>query len=518
MPTSHDLFLSGRHVDIPTGLVGHVDIPTGLVVHVGLPTGLVVHVGIPTGLVVHVDIPTSFVVHVDIPTGFSVHADIPTGYVVHVDIPTGFVLHLDILTGFVGRVDIPTGLVVHVVIPTGLVVHVDLPTGLVVHVDIPTGLATAGSGVDPLGLRQYKVRPSKDTISSVHNDILKSTVPCAINTVRQKAYSEVNAHPSGITLQDSIDNARVDAPGQARTAGQSTHSIPQSNGGREIPTNQTAQAIQKAVKKPRAPRKPKPPKTKQPAVGTNVPAINGGNAPTDSVSAATGSENAVAPVKPAGKVAKKPRRPKQPKPKQAPGAAKSLRTDAQAVGTASGPDVSSEDRELLKFTSADKAGVDISSRCPEKTDVDAVNGTSGELKRPRASDQPTVVKSGIVAISQSGVGSAIGQVAKQLKRAKVVKKKDAGKSPGKVVKTKAKTKPKSVALTDAEVQAKLLEYLRVQNRPYSATDVYNNLGGTLGKTAVTKALAEMASTDAGITEKVYGKQKVYCVKQVQYTG
>ena len=54
----------------------------------------------------------------------------------------------------------------------------------------------------------------------------------------------------------------------------------------------------------------------------------------------------------------------------------------------------------------------------------------------------------------------------------------------------------------------VLEYLRQQNRPYSATDIFNNLHKEFGKTAVTKSLESLAAANK-IMEKTYGKQKVY---------
>ncbi|CAD5115859.1 DgyrCDS4799 [Dimorphilus gyrociliatus] len=54
----------------------------------------------------------------------------------------------------------------------------------------------------------------------------------------------------------------------------------------------------------------------------------------------------------------------------------------------------------------------------------------------------------------------------------------------------------------------ILQYITQQNRPYSATDIFNNLHGKFGKTAVVKALESLAA-DGKLVEKIYGKQKVY---------
>lgn len=66
-----------------------------------------------------------------------------------------------------------------------------------------------------------------------------------------------------------------------------------------------------------------------------------------------------------------------------------------------------------------------------------------------------------------------------------------------------------------DVAATILSYLNKQNRPYSAGDVFSNLHGQFGKTAVQKALEHLASS-GNVNEKVYGKQKVYAPKQAQH--
>ncbi|XP_076635330.1 homologous-pairing protein 2 homolog [Colletes latitarsis] len=56
------------------------------------------------------------------------------------------------------------------------------------------------------------------------------------------------------------------------------------------------------------------------------------------------------------------------------------------------------------------------------------------------------------------------------------------------------------------------KYMKVQNRPYSVNDVVSNLHNEYGKVAVQKAIDRLVS-EGKIFEKVYGKQKVYCVVQ-----
>ncbi|XP_028394908.1 homologous-pairing protein 2 homolog [Dendronephthya gigantea] len=68
---------------------------------------------------------------------------------------------------------------------------------------------------------------------------------------------------------------------------------------------------------------------------------------------------------------------------------------------------------------------------------------------------------------------------------------------------------------EAEAATSILEYLNKQNRPYSAGDIFSNLHGKFGKTAVVKACESLAALGK-INEKIYGKQKVYAPKQEQF--
>lgn len=68
---------------------------------------------------------------------------------------------------------------------------------------------------------------------------------------------------------------------------------------------------------------------------------------------------------------------------------------------------------------------------------------------------------------------------------------------------------------DAEAETALLHYLIKENRPYSAVDIFNNLHREYGKTAVTRALENLAQ-EGKIKEKVYGKQKVYLADQSHF--
>ncbi|KAJ3171755.1 PSMC3 interacting protein [Geranomyces variabilis] len=75
----------------------------------------------------------------------------------------------------------------------------------------------------------------------------------------------------------------------------------------------------------------------------------------------------------------------------------------------------------------------------------------------------------------------------------------------------AKQKEKKIA-SGKEANDVVLQYLKKQNRPYSAADIFNNLGGQVSKTVVVKALATLAE-EATIHGKANGKQWVYVAKQ-----
>lgn len=65
--------------------------------------------------------------------------------------------------------------------------------------------------------------------------------------------------------------------------------------------------------------------------------------------------------------------------------------------------------------------------------------------------------------------------------------------------------------------AGVLKYLQSTNRPYSANDIVQNMHKEFGKTAVQKALDDLV-VQGSICEKVYGKRKIYCIKQSEDDG
>ncbi|KAL6256856.1 hypothetical protein P5V15_011791 [Pogonomyrmex californicus] len=60
--------------------------------------------------------------------------------------------------------------------------------------------------------------------------------------------------------------------------------------------------------------------------------------------------------------------------------------------------------------------------------------------------------------------------------------------------------------------AAVYNYMKLQNRPYSVNDVVTNLHNEYNKTAIQKAMDQLV-IDGKLFEKVYGKQKIYCVVQ-----
>ncbi|KAI9208790.1 Tat binding protein 1-interacting protein-domain-containing protein [Polychytrium aggregatum] len=73
-------------------------------------------------------------------------------------------------------------------------------------------------------------------------------------------------------------------------------------------------------------------------------------------------------------------------------------------------------------------------------------------------------------------------------------------------------KAKASSGSPSDHESQILGYLRKQNRPYSAVDVFNNLKGEIGKAVVTKILTQMQEEQT-IHGKLYGKQWVYAAKQ-----
>ncbi|KAI8636988.1 Tat binding protein 1-interacting protein-domain-containing protein [Parasitella parasitica] len=63
-----------------------------------------------------------------------------------------------------------------------------------------------------------------------------------------------------------------------------------------------------------------------------------------------------------------------------------------------------------------------------------------------------------------------------------------------------------------EEESAVLEYLTRVNRPYSATDIFNNLHAKYTKGSVVKALDQLIRDDL-IVSKTYGKTVIYLIKQ-----
>lgn len=58
----------------------------------------------------------------------------------------------------------------------------------------------------------------------------------------------------------------------------------------------------------------------------------------------------------------------------------------------------------------------------------------------------------------------------------------------------------------------VFKFMKTQNRPFSTNDVVLNLRNELGKSVVQKAFDQLVN-EGKLVEKVYGKQKVYCIAQ-----
>ncbi|KAK9333676.1 Tat binding protein 1-interacting [Lipomyces starkeyi] len=73
-------------------------------------------------------------------------------------------------------------------------------------------------------------------------------------------------------------------------------------------------------------------------------------------------------------------------------------------------------------------------------------------------------------------------------------------------------KEKQQAPTVDEAESRILSYMISQNRPYSATDVFQNLHGAMSRPVVNRALAALEARGQ-LDAKTFGKQVIYVAKQ-----
>ena len=66
-----------------------------------------------------------------------------------------------------------------------------------------------------------------------------------------------------------------------------------------------------------------------------------------------------------------------------------------------------------------------------------------------------------------------------------------------------------------ETEVAVFKYMKSQNRPYSALDVFQNLHKKYGKTAIVKAMESLSEKNK-LLEKTYGKSKIYVINQSQF--
>jgi hypothetical protein len=67
--------------------------------------------------------------------------------------------------------------------------------------------------------------------------------------------------------------------------------------------------------------------------------------------------------------------------------------------------------------------------------------------------------------------------------------------------------------TESAAKKLILQYLKQQNRPYSAIQVYDNLHKRIAKPTVERCLTTLSDNDGGLRVKEYGKAKIYFVDQ-----
>ncbi|KAI9297284.1 TBPIP-domain-containing protein [Neoconidiobolus thromboides FSU 785] len=67
-------------------------------------------------------------------------------------------------------------------------------------------------------------------------------------------------------------------------------------------------------------------------------------------------------------------------------------------------------------------------------------------------------------------------------------------------------------LDGEEADEHILNYMKLQNRPYGINDIVNNLADKISKATIQKAIAKLALEDKLIS-KTYNKTVIYCIKQ-----
>ena len=67
--------------------------------------------------------------------------------------------------------------------------------------------------------------------------------------------------------------------------------------------------------------------------------------------------------------------------------------------------------------------------------------------------------------------------------------------------------------TESAAKKLILQYLKQQNRPYSAIQVYDNLHKRIAKPTAERCLAVLSENDGGLRCKEYGKAKIYFIDQ-----
>ena len=69
--------------------------------------------------------------------------------------------------------------------------------------------------------------------------------------------------------------------------------------------------------------------------------------------------------------------------------------------------------------------------------------------------------------------------------------------------------------TESAAKKLILQYLKLQNRPYSAIQVFDNLHKRIAKPTVERCLTTLSETDGGLRCKEYGKAKIYFFDQLK---
>uniref|UniRef100_A0AAV1U3J4 Homologous-pairing protein 2 winged helix domain-containing protein n=1 Tax=Peronospora matthiolae TaxID=2874970 RepID=A0AAV1U3J4_9STRA len=173
----------------------------------------------------------------------------------------------------------------------------------------------------------------------------------------------------------------------------------------------------------------------------------------------------------------------------------------------------------------DSSEAEVSSALEEEEEEGSEGGSEAEEDEAVASDASisgkraahTVKKAEVARTNSRGAKRAQNDV-KLSSRSKMGRKSDpsekiaATKGKTVAVPTKSPISSKPKALTAANAEAAVLDYMRKTNRPYSLLNVLENMHRVIAKPSLTTLLDNLVAKKE-LVSKTYGKAKIYFVNQ-----